>query len=230
MKNILAVLITCNIALLAPSRALCQTQPASAPAAHNFAKWEAAIATFEASDKENPPPSNALVFIGSSTVLRWKTLAEDFPDQKVINRGFGGSEIVDSTHFADRIVLPYQPKMVLLRAGGNDIAAGKSPEQVFSDFKDFVAKIHSKLPETIVVYTGLNATPSRWKNHEKEIAANALIEKFASETPNVKYIDTYNIALDKDGNPREELFVDRLHFNADGYKLLTARIREFLAK
>jgi lysophospholipase L1-like esterase len=201
------------------------------PAAHNFDQWEKKIAAFEQADQTNPPPKGALLFIGSSTVARWKTLPEDFPDQQVINRGFGGSEIVDSTHFADRIIFPYEPKMILLRAGSNDLQGGKSPEQVFSDFKDFVATVHAKLPDTIVVFTGLNATPKRWNNHEKEIATNKMIEKFASETPNVKYIETYDIALDADGKPREELFVaDKLHPNAEGYKLLTARIREFLKK
>ncbi len=214
---------------LAQNNPPASNRPASNPT-HNFERWEKAIAAFEAKDKTNPPPKGALLFIGSSTIVKWKTLAEDFPDQKVINRGFGGSELVDSTHFADRIVIPYQPKMVMLRAGSNDIAAGHSPEQVFNDFKDFAATVHADLPDCVVVYTGLNATPSRWKNHEKEIAANAMIGKFASETKNVKYIDTYDVALGPDGMPIEALFADRLHFNAEGYKLLAARVREWLAK
>ena len=105
-------------------------------------------------------PKAALLFIGSSTIRGWKTLAQDFPDHKVINRGFGGSQIVDSTHFADRLIFPHEPKMILLRAGGNDIHAGKSAEQVFRDFQDFVAKVHSKLPETDIVFIGLSPAPA----------------------------------------------------------------------
>jgi hypothetical protein len=105
---------------------------------HNYSKWEPAISAYEQADRTNPPPRNALLFIGSSTIVRWKSLAQDFPDQKVINRGFGGSEIGDSTHFADRIVFPYQPRKIFLRAGGNDLFAGKSVPEVFSDYQDRV--------------------------------------------------------------------------------------------
>src|SRR6266404_3697295 len=97
---------------------------------HNFAKWEKEIAAYEQMDRTNPPPKGSALFIGSSTVRLWKSLAQDFPDHQVINRGFGGSEIVDATHFADRIVFPYKPRIIFLRSGGNDIHGGKSPEQV----------------------------------------------------------------------------------------------------
>src|SRR5262249_6410737 len=96
--------------------------------------WDKDIAAFEKSDRENPPPKGEILFVGSSTIVRWKTLADDFPKHRVINRGFGGSEIADSAHFADRIVIPHAPRMVLLCAGTNDIHAGRSPEAVFADF------------------------------------------------------------------------------------------------
>src|SRR6185369_12623165 len=95
---------------------------------HNYAKWEHDIAAFEKSDRTNPPPKGAVLFVGASSIRRWTTLAQDFPGHRVINRGFGGSEITDSTHFADRIIFPYQPRIIFLRAGGNDLSAGHSPE------------------------------------------------------------------------------------------------------
>jgi len=172
-----------------------------------------------------------LLFIGSSTIGRWKTLAQDFPDQRVINRGFGGSEIVDSTHFADRIVFPCEPRMIFLRAGGNDIFAGKSPEQVFADFKDFVAKIHSRLPQTEIVFISLSPSISRWSQAGKEKALNDMVEAYTHQAPRLKFIDTYNLPLGSDGKPRAELFVaDKLHFNEDGYKLLVQRVRPWLPK
>ena len=80
---------------------------------HNFARWEKEIAAYERMDRTNPPPKGGVLFIGSSTIRLWKTLAQDFPDQRVINRGFGGSQIVDATHFAERIIFPYEPKRFL---------------------------------------------------------------------------------------------------------------------
>src|SRR5437016_5241110 len=109
---------------------------------------EKAIQAFEAADKTNPAPQDAVLFIGSSSIRLWTNLAQSFPGHKVINRGFGGSHLSDSVAFVERIVIPYKPKLVLIYAGDNDIASGKTPEQVFEDFKRFVEKIHSRLPET----------------------------------------------------------------------------------
>src|SRR5437867_2700351 len=93
-------------------------------------KWEKEIAAFEQADREHPPEKGGIVFVGSSSIRKWTTLAADFPRHRVLNRGFGGSELADSVYFADRIVLPYEPRLVVLYAGGNDINAGKTPEQV----------------------------------------------------------------------------------------------------
>ncbi len=196
-----------------------------------FAEWEKEIAAFEAADRVNPPPQNAILFIGSSGIRMWETLSRDFPDYRVINRGFGGSQIADSTHFAERIVFPYKPKMIVLRAGSNDLNDGKTAEQVAADFKAFVAKVHEELPETDILFVGMNPTPSRWKQHDREIAANAMIAAFARETARVKYVDTYGYYLGPDGQPRADLLIaDKLHFNAEGYKILTALSRPYLPK
>jgi lysophospholipase L1-like esterase len=198
---------------------------------HNFTRWEKEIAAYERMDRTNPPPKGAVLFIGSSTIRLWKTLAQDFPDHRVINRGFGGSQIVDSAHFGERIIFPYEPRMIFLRAGGNDIWAGKSPEQVFAEFKDFVAKVHAKLPETEIVFISLCPSVARWKAAEKEKTLNTLVQEFARQTPRVKCTEGYLMSLGADGKPRPELFVsDMLHFNAEGYKLLAEVVRPHLPK
>lgn len=198
---------------------------------HNFGQWEKEVAAFEASDRTNPPPKDALLFTGSSTIRKWTTLARDFPNQPVINRGVGGSEVVDITHFADRIVFPYEPKMIFFRCGGNDIAAGKSAEQVFADFKEFVATVRTKLPETEIVFISWNPSIARWRNNDKEQTYNKLVRDFIKQAPHVEYCDASDISLGTDGKPRPDLFVkDGLHFNAKGYKLLAERVRPFLPK
>lgn len=216
------------LALLAfaPSRRAC-----GAETNHNFAQWEKEISAYEKADTTNPPPQGALLFIGSSTIRLWKTLAQDFPDHRVINRGFGGSQIVDSTHFAGRVIFPYAPKAIFLRAGGNDLWAGKSPEEVFDDFTNFVAAIQAKLPEADIHFVSLSPSVARWSQHEKEKSLNALVKEFIGQRPHLKYIETYSIVLGADGQPRPELFVgDKLHFNAEGYKLLAEAVRPHLPK
>jgi len=198
---------------------------------HNFARWEKAIHTFELQDAKHAPPTNAIVFTGSSTIARWKTLAKDYPGLPVLNRGFGGSQIVDATYFADRIVFPYSPKMVLLRAGGNDLWAGKSPTEVADDFKEFAETVHEHLPAAKVVYLSWSPSLARWKQHDREKELNTLVAQYIANKPWLEYVETYDLPLGTNGLPRRELFVgDRLHFNAAGYKLLADRVRPSLQK
>ena len=197
--------------------------------AHDFAKWEKAISAFEAADQVSPPPKGGSLFIGSSTIALWKTLAEDFPDHKVINRGFGGSEIVDSTYFADRIIFPYEPRQIFLRAGGNDIHGGRLPDEVAADFGEFVRKVHGRLPKTEIYYIAVSPAPARWGETDKYRELNDMIRKQALKLPRVSFVDAYDVTLDVTGQARKELFVDdMLHLNADGYKRLTDKVRPYL--
>jgi lysophospholipase L1-like esterase len=225
MSKTMVALLT-GLVLLNLGRATrCAEQP------HNFSKWEKEISDYEEADRANPPPKGIVLFTGASTIRRWATLKEDFPNCQVINRGFGGSEIVDCTHFADRIIFPYEPRTIFFRSGGNDIHAGKSPELVFHDFEDFVAKVHERLPQTEIFFISQNPTVARWSQKDQELALNKMVEDFCTRTPWVKYIDVATMPLDANGQPRLELFVDdKLHFNAAGYRLLAEKVRPYLPK
>ena len=204
---------------------------AAAPAAEPSPgeKWEKDIRAFEEADKKSPPPQGAVLFIGSSSTRRWTTLAHDFPDRAVINRGFGGSEIADSVAFADRIVIPYRPKLIVLQAGGNDINAGKTPEQTAADFQAFVEKVRAKLPDVRIAFTSIHPCPTRWAQAEKEQEANRLIRKYVEAGKNLDYIDLWDQFLGPDGKPRKDLFVDDgLHNNAEGYKVRADAVRPHL--
>jgi len=183
-------------------------------------RWKKAIENFEAADKNSPPPQGGVVFVGSSTFTLWKTMGEDFPGVKVINRGFGGSQLADSIYYADRIILPYKPRMVVVYAGDNDIAAGKSPERVLADFKALVEKIHAELPEARVGFVSIKPSKSRWKLIDKVRAANALVKDYTETDDRLTYIDTFSITLGADGTPRDDLFIqDKLHLSRKGYEL-----------
>jgi lysophospholipase L1-like esterase len=211
---------------VAPTTAL-TTRPASAP--HDFARWEPEIAAYEAADKVNPPKKGGILFIGSSTIRLWGTLAKDFPQHNVINRGFGGSEIADATHFADRIIFPYEPRQVYLRAGNNDIHNGRLPRELADDFAGFVSTVHQRLPKTEIIFISLCAVPDRWAEQDKNRELNWLIRQMALDMPRVGYVDAWNISLTNTGYARPDLFrADQLHFNDEGYKLLAERVRPFL--
>jgi lysophospholipase L1-like esterase len=198
-------------------------------AADDFAKWEKEIAAFEQQDRESPPPKNAIVFVGSSSIRLWSTLAEDFPHHRVLNRGFGGSEIADSVHFADRIVIPYAPRMVVLYAGGNDINNGKTPGQIFEDFKAFAGVVRAKLPDVEIAYISSAPNPARWAQVEKVKALNAMIAEFAGAQARMKFINVFPLMLGDDGLPKPGIYrEDRLHMNPEGYKIWTGLIGPLL--
>jgi lysophospholipase L1-like esterase len=227
-RHVRTIPIVLLVTLLGPAGIAARDRQA-AQAARDFSQWEKDVAAFEAADRTNPPPKDAILFVGSSTIVRWTTLQEDFPNQRVINRGFGGNQIVDSTHFADRMIFPYRPRKIFLRAGGNDLHAGKSPEQVFQDFKDFVATIHAQLPDTEIVYISLAPSIARWEEREPTKKLNALVKDYVKKGRKLTYIETYDTTLDANGQPRPELFVeDKLHFSTEGYKLLIGRVRPFV--
>jgi len=203
--------------------------PVAAQQKANPNRWERDITAYEVADKTNAPPKGAVVFVGSSSIRKWQTLAEDFAGITVIGRGFGGSQLGDSVRYADRIVLPYEPKTVVLYAGDNDLAAGKSPEQVCADFKAFVAKIHAKQPKTRIAYVSIKPSTKRWTLIEKIKQANRLIKEFAQSDPRLLYIDIFTLMLGPDGKPRAELLAaDGLHLTREGYRLWASVIRPAL--
>lgn len=192
-------------------------------------RWEGEIRAFEASDLTNKPPENGILFIGSSSIRLWKDLASDFPDLPVINRGFGGSQIIDSVYFAGRIVFPYKPRMIIMYAGGNDIHSGKSPEEVYNDFKTFVEKVHSRMPSTLIGYISIAPNPARWKEIKEVRRANSMIKEFTLRDPRLFFIDTHSHMLDENGLPKPDIFVDdKLHMNRKGYEIWKNVIKPYL--
>jgi lysophospholipase L1-like esterase len=187
------------------------------------------INAFADADQASPPPHGATLFIGSSSIRLWKTLAQDFPQHQVMNRGFGGSQIIDSVNYADRIVIPCRPKHIVMYAGGNDLNAGKSPAQVFADFRAFVNKIHTALPDTRISYISIAPNPARWSQVAKVREANRLIQGYTKHRRGLAFINVFHPMLGPDGLPRPEIFVaDRLHMNEKGYKLWTRIVEPHL--
>ena len=191
--------------------------------------WEKEIAAFEAMDAKVPVDKGGVVFVGSSSIAMWKTLKQDFPAHNVINRGFGGSQLADSARFAHRIVTPYRPKLVVLFAGTNDIAAGVPAADVFEEYKRFVAKVRSALPTTRIAYISITPAPSRWDKVEEIKKANRLIRDFALNDRQLVFIDAFPYMVDERGGPRPELFLqDQLHMNAKGYAIWKDLVAPFL--
>jgi lysophospholipase L1-like esterase len=171
-----------------------------------------------------------VVFVGSSSIRFWTTLAEDFPGIPTINRGFGGSQLADSVFYLDRIVIPYRPRLVVLFAGTNDLWAGKSPEAVAADFTAFRAKLHAALPETRLICLSITLAPSRARIHEQMRTANRLIAADCGSDPRCTFVDVNPPMLGAGGTtPRPELFrEDQLHLLPAGYAIWTKVLAPYL--
>jgi lysophospholipase L1-like esterase len=203
-------------------------QPARADDKPAPSPWEKEVAAFEKQDREKPPPKSPIVFVGSSSIQLWD-LAKSFPGMKVINRGIGGSKIIDAVRLAPQIVLKYEPRLIVFYAGDNDIAFGRSPDQVADDFRTFVEVVHKELPKTKIVFLSIKPSVRRWHLWEKMQKANSLIEEECKNDQHLKYVDVAKPMLDDDGKPRPELFGgDGLHLNAKGYKVWAAVVAPLL--
>ena len=231
MRHLHTFLLTSLLALLTAcaSRPVPPAGPPQVPEQVSSTDWEADMQRFANADAMAPPPKHAVLFIGSSSIRFWETLGTDFPGIPVINRGFGGSQIRDSTWYADRIVVPYAPRMIVFYAGENDLESGRSPRQVRDDFDAFVTHVRRDLPRVRIAYISSKPSPLRARMMEAEREANALIAADAARLK-VQFIDVFTPMLDADGQPRGELFgEDRLHMNRTGYELWTRVVAPYLS-
>ena len=192
-------------------------------------KWKKDIDAFVAADAAHPVQPHGIVFIGSSSIVKWKSLSQDFPGLNVVNRGFGGSELADSAAYVNEIVVPCRPRAVVLYAGDNDIAAGKTAEAVLTDFRTFRKKIHEALPSTQIFYLSIKYSPSRAKFEETMRRTNELIAADCAAASHCTFVDVNSTMLDASGHARPELFeADQLHMKPSSYALWVKKLAPLL--
>ncbi|MGH8851479.1 MAG: SGNH/GDSL hydrolase family protein [Casimicrobiaceae bacterium] len=204
------------------------TGAAAAPAATE--PWEGSLEAFAAADSRHAPAPEGVLFVGSSSIRLWDALETDFAALPiVIKRGFGGSTLSDCVHYLDRLVIPYRPRTVLVYAGDNDLAEGRTAADVARQFGAFVRGVHKALPATRIAFISIKPSPARAALLPEIRRANALVEQFATAHSGVDYIDVYTPMLAADGRPRAELFKpDALHLNARGYALWKSVISRYV--
>jgi len=204
------------------------TRSVAPPSAERFAKE---IAKFDAEEtSSNPPPRGGIVFTGSSSVRFWK-VNEAFPTLPVINRGFGGSVAHDLVVYADRVVVRYQPKVLVVYTGGNDLHAKMTPREAWGDYTTFLTYVHEKLPKTRVIVNSVKPAPVRITEVEKVKELNKLLQAWCAEQPWITWVDSAAYLWESDGKLKENLYrPDRLHLNEAGYAQWNELFRPVLEK
>jgi hypothetical protein len=193
------------------------------------ARFEKEIAAFEAADLASPPAPGGTLFVGSSSITNWD-VAREFADLNPIRRGYGGSHVSDTIHFAPRIIWPYKPSLVVFYAGDADVAGGKSAETIAADTATLVMLIHKNLPTTRVVVIGTKPSPLHWKHIDTIRKANALVRTNLQRDALAAFADVDAALLGADGQPRPDFYQQNgLNLNEAGYRAWTAAIRPVIA-
>lgn len=190
--------------------------------------WEPAVAKFEAEDKANPPAKGGILFVGSSSIVFWDVKAA-FPELPVLNRGFGGSQVADVNQFFDRVVKPYAPKTVVFYSGDNDLAFGKTVEQVTADYKEFFGRVRAAFPDAKLIVFPIKPSVSRWKLYDTQKQVNANVAGLLKDDKNAVYVDYVAKMLKDDGTPNADLLRgDGLHMNEKGYAIWNDLLRPLI--
>lgn len=187
-------------------------------------QWEPTIRAFEERDREAPPAPGAMLFTGSSSIVRWETLAEDFAFAPVINRGFGGSQVADVLEYLDRVVLAYRPRVVVVYSGDNDFTHGKSAGQILEDYAELERRLHAGLPATPLVIIGVKPSERCWQFADAMRDLNTRLAAWAMEAAGVEVVPVWDLMIGADGRPRPELYTDGLHLTPEGYRLWVERL------
>jgi len=197
-------------------------------ASQDPAFFEDEIAAFEAADRERPPPARPIVFVGSSSIRLWDSLADDMAPLPVLQRGFGGSQLAHVVHFAERAVLRYRPRAVVLYAGGNDLdeSTGKGAADVVRDFEAFVGLVHGAVPDARIYYLAIKPSRMRWARWPEQAKANAAIAALCARDARLAFLDIATPMLATGEPPASELFLfDGLHLSERGYALWTSVVK-----
>ena len=191
-------------------------------------KWKKEIDAFDVLNGESPV-QEGILFTGSSSIRFWKDPVKDFNNNEILNRGFGGSQIIDLIENFDQIILKYHPKKIVIYSGDNDVDIGKSAEIVYGDFCTLYGMIKAKLPDAEIVYIAIKPSLARWDKVLEMSKTNTMINEFLNNQDNGYFADIFSPMIGLDGKPMGILFIeDGLHMSEEGYQLWTKILRPYI--
>lgn len=205
--------LACLFATVTAGTAVAESTPAKRP---DPGRFEKDIAKFDNQFKETPT-TGGIVFTGSSSIRLWK-LEQDFPDLPVLNRGFGGSVANDLIVHFDRVVGRYQPRLLVVYTGSNDLNARLSPAEALADYTRFLDMVHEKLPSCRIIVNPVKVSESRIKQIPAVNELNTRLKSWIAEKSWIRWVESGDYLVDENGRPKPEYFrKDKLHLNDAGY-------------
>ena len=145
------------------------------------------------------------------------------------NRGIGGDT---SFGLLDRMqVSAYDahPKTIVLLIGGNDILRGKSLESIYSNYEKIITGIRDHLPDTKIVWCSLSVLGNNWAKHNDTVVLCNQKIKLLAQKYECEFVDIYTPLCDVEtGEIRVAYTAEGVHFTDEGYKVVSAKIKEKL--
>lgn len=191
------------------------------------------IQHFKSLDSAHFPADHSILFVGSSSIRKWTDVQDYFPKEKVINRGFGGSELSDLIRYVNMIIIPYHPSEIIIYAGENDLAYSdtNTPRVVLERFETLFGQIRAALPEVPIIYISIKPSPSRENLMPEMVSSNLMIRKFLATRKKTAFVNVYSKMVGPEGKPRSDIFLsDDLHMNAIGYHIWQKELEPYIQK
>ena len=174
----------------------------------------------------------AVVFLGDSITQGWNSLARDFPDLHVANRGIGGDTTRGVLYRMNADVLALKPRAVVLLIGTNDIGNGANPDDVADNIEAIVQALRTSNPDMPIIVCRVmprSDQNQRFVNNIEKL--NGLIDGLVNTQPGVVECDTWSIfAAPNGGCQPADFHIDLLHLNMTGYEKWQAALKPVFAK
>lgn len=193
------------------------------------------LAKYKHENANLPPPEsgeNRVVFLGDSITEFWtKEEPLFFQNKSYINRGISGQTTPQMLLRFRADVIALQPKIVVILAGGNDIAGNTgvaTTEMITNNIFSMIelAKVHHI---KVILCSVLPANFFYWNPKEKPadriIELNTILKKYALSN-GIIFVDYYSPMADEEKGLKTEFSEDRVHPNTAGYETMSPLIEK----
>ena len=177
-------------------------------------------------------PENIL-FLGDSITYLYD-LDKYYPDNNVVNSGISGNVCDDILNNMYDRVYKYNPSIVFLLIGTNQIPIGDSDDKILSDIKKIINLIHDNRPiakiyvESIYpVNDDIDKDIVKNRDNTRISKINARIKNMVEENNYGEYINVYDKLIDGD-KLNKEYSDDGLHLNDKGFEIVTDILTKYI--
>jgi lysophospholipase L1-like esterase len=194
--------------------------------------WQQSLEEIIAADMQASLPEDPVLVVGGQRVRLWKNLPEELAPVPTLLRPLGDATIEDISHYYNRLIGYYQPRVLVIFPGYADLHLrdSKSPEDFRRAVKGLLSVDESYDRTRLRVIIVPLMTPLHPGDDERIRAMAQIAAGLEKEHPNLLSIDPNGLLQAQNGRPDPAFFQsDGINLNSNGYArmafLLEDRIR-----